>query len=103
MEKRKPHFALREVKEAFSNPETLNRSFVSKRGADLLDLDDVAVVAIIQALVPSEFFKSMTSLADSRVWQDVYRPVVDGRKLFVKFTVDAHKSLFLISFKEGGE
>lgn len=99
MEKRKPHFALKEVKAAFSNADVLNRSFVSKRGADLLGLDDVDVVAVVQALEPSDFVKSMTSFADPRIWQDVYMPVVTGRKLYVKFTVDSNKSLFLISFK----
>ena len=44
--------------------------------------------------------KSMTSLADHRVWQDVYKPSVGGRTLYVKFTLDAQRALFLISFKE---
>jgi hypothetical protein len=42
----------------------------------------------------------MTSLADHRVWQDVYKPSVRGRTLYVKFTLDARGALFLISFKE---
>src|SRR5271155_345946 len=77
-----------------------NRSFVSKQGADDLDMDDAAVVAVIQGLSNSDFEKSMTSLADHRVWQDVYKPSVRGRTLYVKFTLDARGALFLISFKE---
>ena len=46
-------------------------------------------------------FEKMTSNADHKVWQDVYKPTtVDGRKLYVKFTVDERKELLLISFKE---
>ena len=100
MEKRKPHYALAEVKAAFADPATLNRSFVSKQGADALGMDDAAVVATIQALTMADFEKSMTSVADHRVWQDVYRPKFAGTELYVKLTLDAQKALFLISFKE---
>ena len=100
MEKLKPTFALAEIKAAFADPARLNRSYVSKQGADDLGLDDAAVVAIIQALTPKDFEKSMTSMANSKVWQDVYKPDAGGRRLYVKFTFDARRALFLISFKE---
>ncbi len=100
MEKRKPHYALADIKAAFADPATLNRSFVSKLGADALAMDDAAVVVVIQALRMADFEKSMTSLANHRVWQDVYRPRVAGRELYVKFTLDARQALFLMSFKE---
>ena len=100
MEKFKPHFALAEIKAAFCDVASLNRSFVSKRGADDLEMDDDAVVAAIRGLSQADFEKSMTSLTDHRVWQDVYKPKVRGRVLYVKFTTDARQALFLISFKE---
>ena len=100
MEKLRPHYRLATIKAAFAEPSSLNRSFVSKQGADDLDMDDAAVVAVIQGLSSSDFEKSMTSLADHRVWQDVYKPSVRGRRLYVKFTLDARRTLFLISFKE---
>ena len=100
MEKLRPHYRLATIKAAFAEPSSLNRSFVSKQGADDLDMDDAAVVAVIQALSNTDFEKSMTSLADHRVWQDVYKPSVRGRTLYVKFTLDARGALFLISFKE---
>src|SRR5271170_3190988 len=100
MEKLKPHYGLATIKAAFADASSLNRSFVSKQGADDLDMDDAAVVAVIQALSNTDFEKSMTSLADHRVWQDVYKPSARGRTLYVKFTLDARRTLFLISFKE---
>jgi len=100
MEKLRPHFELATIKAAFAVVSGLNRSFVSRQGADDLEMDDAGVVAVIQGLKPSDFEKSMTSIADHRVWQDVYKPSVDGRTLYVKFTLDARQALFLISFKE---
>ncbi len=100
MEKRKQHYALADIKAAFADLSSLNRSFVSKQGADNLGMDDSEVVAVIQALTLADFEKSMTSMADHKIWQDVYKPIVGGRTLYVKFTVDAQDALFLISFKE---
>jgi hypothetical protein len=67
MEKRKPHYALNQIKAAFADAASLNRSFVSKQGADELDMDDNAVVAVIHGLSPRDFDKSMNSVADHRV------------------------------------
>ena len=100
MDKRKPHYVLADIKAAFADSATLNRSFVSKQGADALRMDDVAVVATMQALTAADFDKSMTSYADHRVWQDVYRPKTAGTELYVKVTLDTQQALFLISFKE---
>jgi motility quorum-sensing regulator/GCU-specific mRNA interferase toxin len=100
MEKLKPHYLLTDIKAAFADLSRLNRSFVSKQGADELQMDDAAVVGVIEALTATDFEKSMTSYGNSQVWQDVYRPTVGGTKLYVKFTLDSMNDLFLISFKE---
>ena len=100
MEKRKPHFELDRIEAAFADTDSLNRTFSSKQGADELEMDDGDVVAIIQALRKADFDKSMTSVGDHRIWQDVYKPIVAGRELYVKFTLDAQQALLLISFKE---
>ncbi len=100
MEKKKPSYRLADLKAAFADPATLNRSFVSKQGADALGMDDVAVVGVMQGLTAGDFEKSMTAYADHSLWQDVYRPDVAGRPLYVKVTRDAQGALFLLSFKE---
>lgn len=100
MEKRKPHYDLTDIKAAFADPAKLNRTVTSKLGADGLNMDDEAVIAVIQTLTNADFEKSMTSLADQRVWQDVYRPRAGNTTLYVKFTLDAMGTLLLISFKE---
>ena len=62
-------------------------------------MDDDAAIAVIQALQPVDFDKSMTSHLDHKIWQDVYRPRHFGIPLYVKFTLDAKGSFLLIGFK----
>ena len=100
MEKRKPHYSLEAIKTAFADPDGLNRTVTAADGADDLGMEDADVVAVIQALRRSDFDKSMTSHDDHTVWQDVYKPAVAERTLYVKFTLDYEKELLLISFKE---
>ena len=100
MEKRRPHHDLARIKVAFSSKDRLNRTVTAMRGAEALSMDEQGVVDIVSGLAPRDFEKSMTSLTDARNWQDVYRPTVDGRALYVKFTLDAQGQYLLISFKE---
>ncbi len=50
------------------------------------------------ALTVKDFYKSMTSYNDHTQWQDVYRPSVDGIKLYVKLSVQ--DGVLILSFKE---
>ncbi len=36
------------------------------------------IVGVVAALTPKDFYKSMTTHADHRVWQDVYRPATSA-------------------------
>ena len=62
-------------------------------------MDEQAVVDVISGLTASDFEKSMRSTVDRANWQDVYKPAVGGRELYVKVTLDAEGELLLISFK----
>ena len=62
-----------------------------------LTLEDV--VQVVQSMKRSNFYKSMTSYADPRVWQDVYHVPWDGLVLYAKLTVDELGRLIL-SMKE---
>jgi len=42
----------------------------------------------------------MPSSVDPSVWQDVYKPMIAGRQLCIRFTLDTPGDLLLISFKE---
>jgi motility quorum-sensing regulator/GCU-specific mRNA interferase toxin len=47
-------------------------------GAAAMGFNFEEIVAFIMALTPKDFYKSMTTHADPRIWQDVYRPTTDA-------------------------
>lgn len=59
---------------------------VARDAAFALGLLLADVVRIIQRITREQFYKSMTSLADRRIWQDVYRVPVESTVPYVKFT-----------------
>ena len=99
MRRRQPHYSLSRVKAAFADPARMNRTMTAAEGAETLGLDENAVVEIIARLGARDFDKSMPSVINASVWQDVYKPVIAGQELYVKLTLDALGALLLISFK----
>ncbi len=69
-------------------------------GARELGIDDLAgMCAVVLALTSADFYKSMTTHADHRVWQDVYRAkTAGGDEVYLKLTVI--DDLLIVSFKE---
>jgi motility quorum-sensing regulator / GCU-specific mRNA interferase toxin len=51
-------------------------------------MDEQAVVDAVAGLTRRDFDKSMQSDVNPVIWQDVYKPIVEGRELYVKFTLD---------------
>jgi motility quorum-sensing regulator / GCU-specific mRNA interferase toxin len=98
--RRQPHHRLGTIKAAFAGVSRLNRTMTAADGADDLGMDEQTVVDVIASLTAADFDKSMPSEVNPAIWQDVYKPVIDGRELYVKFTLDAQGELLLISFKE---
>ncbi len=97
---RRPHYPLKAIKAAFADITRLNRTMTAAYGAEDLGMDEQAVVDVIGGLTARDFDKSMPSEINPAIWQDVYKPVIGGRELYVKFTLDAQGQLLLISFKE---
>ena len=97
MEKRTPHCPLSVVKTLIEAGKV--RTTQSARyGAAALDLDYRGMLAVIQALTPGDFYKSMTTHADHRLWQDVYRPTTEVGDIYLKLTVI--DDVLIVSFKE---
>ena len=67
-------------------------------GATALGLDLYDMLAVVTALTPSDFYKSMTTHADHTVWQDVYRPATQAGDVYLKLTVV--DDVLIVSFKE---
>jgi len=98
-----PRYPLSAIKAAFADPARLNRTMTAAEGAEDLGMDEQAVVDVIAGLTAKAFDKSMPSDRDPAIRQDVYKTLVDGRELYVKFTPDGQGGLLLISFKENEE
>lgn len=69
-------------------------------GARDLGINDLAgMCAVVMALTPAHFYKSMTTHADHRIWQDVYRTkTASGDDVYLKLTVI--DDVLIVSFKE---
>ena len=99
-EKRKPTYDIDAIKAAFSTVEALNVTGAALRGAASLGFGRSEIVAIIQTIERRHFYKSMTSILDHRVWQDVYYVPSKEGVLYVKFMADVVTEFLLLSFKE---
>jgi motility quorum-sensing regulator/GCU-specific mRNA interferase toxin len=99
LEKKKPHHDLAAIKVAFSTVAGLRMTRTAQDCALGLGMKLQDVVVVVQALTRTTFYKSMTSEADSTVWQDVYHPTWNSVTLYLKFTTDP-KGHLIISLKE---
>lgn len=66
----------------------------------MLGFDRRAVVEVLLSMDRSMFFKSMTTFADHRIWQDVYHVPAHDLLLYVKFQADVVTEFRVMSFKE---
>lgn len=98
-EKRKPTYDLAAFKTAFNDVDKLNVTGSAVRSAANLGFGRAEIVATIQTMQRKHFYKSMTSYADHRVWQDVYHVPSEVGTLYVKFTADVVTEFLLLSFK----
>lgn len=97
MEKRVPHCKLAVV-HALLAAGKVRTTASALAGAAALGVDFAGIVAIVGALTRRDFHKSMTTRADHRIWQDVYRPVTVVGEVYVKLTV--LDDVLVVSFKE---
>lgn len=97
MEKATPHCKLAVVK-AMVVAGKVRTTRGAREGAVALGLDFDGMLAVVMALTTADFHKSMTTHADHRVWQDVYRPVTPAGEVYLKLTVI--DEVLIVSFKE---
>lgn len=97
-EKRKPTYDLASIKAEFCTVKALRMTRAARDGAFDLGLSLQGVVDVIASMTREQFYKSMASHNDHRIWQDVYHVPVASVLVYVKFTIDDEGKL-LISFK----
>lgn len=97
MEKGTPHCKLSIVK-ALVEADQVRTTKAAREGAAALGFGFDEMLAVVLALTPADFYKSMTTQADHRVWQDVYRPHTPAGEVYLKLTVIV--DVLIVSFKE---
>jgi motility quorum-sensing regulator / GCU-specific mRNA interferase toxin len=99
MEKGTPHCKLQVVKALIEagNVRATGSAFI---GARELGIETLAgMCEVVLSLTPADFYKSMTTHADHRIWQDVYRARFEERAdVYIKLTVI--DDVLIVSFKE---
>ena len=73
MEKRTPHSKLAFVK-SLAAVGKVRATRAAMLGATEMGFELPDMLAAIMALTAADFYKSMTTHADTTIWQDVYRP-----------------------------
>lgn len=100
MEKRRPHYPLRDLKVAIKQ---LGADAFTKTAVDngrAMGLTVADMLAVIDGLTQAaNFYKSMTTHADSSVWQDVYHAdTPTGTVAYIKLTQAGGR--LVVQFKE---
>ncbi|MDP3331148.1 MAG: type II toxin-antitoxin system MqsR family toxin, partial [Methylococcaceae bacterium] len=86
MEKQTPHCKLSVIKTMISAGK-VRTTRTAREGATALGFDFDGMLTVVMALTQADFYKSMTTHADHRVWQDVYRPMTSTGEVYLKLTV----------------
>jgi motility quorum-sensing regulator / GCU-specific mRNA interferase toxin len=97
MEKNTPHCKLSIVRRLVE-ADQVRTTRSAREGASALGFDFDEMLAVVMALTTNDFFKSMTTYDDHKVWQDVYRPVTSAGRVYLKLTVI--DDVLVVSFKE---
>lgn len=99
MEKGTPHCKLPAVK-ALVETGKVKATASAYNGASELGINDLdGMCAIVLSLTPANFYKSMTTHADHKIWQDVYHTkTAGGDGVYLKLTVI--DDVLIVSFKE---
>ena len=78
-----PHFKLSVVKALIAARKVRSTMSALAGGAALWFVFE-EMVSVVMALTLADFYKSMTTYADHRIWQDVYRPTTKAGEVYLK-------------------
>jgi len=98
MEKRAPHYRLSEILAQMTTVGTMNLTLSAQDGIRAAGMVKAEALEVVRGLSRSDFYKSMTTNKDHRVWQDVYHATWREKGLYVKFQQAGE--YFVVSFKE---
>jgi motility quorum-sensing regulator/GCU-specific mRNA interferase toxin len=99
LEKRAPHYDLPSIQIVAARLGAAAFTKTALDGGRRLGLTTVEMLTVIASLSRRNFYKSMTTYADHRIWQDVYHAVTPVRKeAYIKITLRDEAPV--IQFKE---
>lgn len=99
MEKRSPHYDLARVQADVARLGAAAFSKTALDGGRAMGLTSAEMLTVMASLRRRDFYKSMTTYADHRVWQDVYHAATPVRKeAYIKITL--RDTVLVIQFKE---
>lgn len=99
MEKRKPHYDIEAVQTAVRLRGADAFTATALMGAREMGLRVAEAIEVVCSMNRSDFYKSMTTHASSRTWQDVYHAETPIGIAYVKVTL-RYDGAIVIQFKE---
>ena len=100
MEKKTPHYNLLDIQTIVATPTSRPFTATALRGGLELGLTEPEMRRVVSTLSRRKFYKSMTTHADHREWQDVYHGMTeDGITVYIKITAYADNRPPVIQFK----
>lgn len=99
MEKRTPHYDLGRIQIEVARLGAAAFTKTALDGGRQMGLTTAEMLAVIASLSRRDFYKSMTTYADHRIWQDVYHAATPAKKdAYIKITL--RDAAPVIQFKE---
>jgi motility quorum-sensing regulator/GCU-specific mRNA interferase toxin len=99
MEKRLPHYPLAVLQSHIAEQGVMVFTATALFNAAAMGLSEKSALVVLASLTRAMFYKSMTTYADSSVWQDVYHaPTPNGKVAYIKLTLQ--QGAVVIQFKE---
>ena len=91
-------FSLTEIQAQMTSVMAMNLTESARLGIHAAGMRWEDALAVVCGLRRKDFYKSMTTHHDHRIWQDVYHASWREKALYVKF--QRAGAFFVISFKE---
>lgn len=99
MEKRLPHYPLAQLQVRIAEQGIMAFTGTALFNVAAMGLSAEQALLVLASLSRAMFYKSMTTHADSSMWQDIYHaPTPGGKVAYIKLTL--HQGAVVIQFKE---
>lgn len=98
MEKLVPHYSLADIQTQMTVVQAMNLTVSARSGIRAVGMAQADALMVVRSLTRKNFYKSMTTHADHRMWQDVYHGTWNDIALYIKF--QRVEEFFVVSFKE---